>query len=408
MNKLYGIAERFTSPQGEGRHAGTLMQFIRFAGCTVGKPFSEAERNSQGLAIFQEKCTTYDDRTFACDTDYRIKERLNAIDLVGALDPRIRHVLLTGGEPLAQNLDELMQLLKKNNYTVHVETSGTVRPDLNTKWWHLFDWICVSPKKGFLDQYADLGIANEFKLLVDAEFDWELIPQSIRRKEQKISLSPINDLDKINYANVARCLEIQQQHPNVKLTLQTQNFGSKVTMLGAEEALNNQAIELYTKHDVQFVPTFPWVFVRLMPREQRLSSGLWVPDNAKDKQHKPMQEGIVLITWEPCDGKQSDYKPGDHVTFQHWVGMPMPGWDERYYRVVPEMIRPDRGIDWNGIICGKINYATSIEADLIAALNTEFGISEDDAKLRMRNILEQFDVIRKPKQGKMLSGVSAG
>lgn len=219
----FPIANRFRSPQGEGRNTGMLMQFIRFAGCTVGKPFpKEAYYGNDALPIYTEQCTTYDGRKFACDTDYRVKERMTVTQLVDwASEANIETVLFTGGEPLMHKLEPLMVGLKQIGMAIHVETSGTIKPDLNEAWWRMFDWICVSPKKGFLDVYADMGLANEFKLLVDEDFNWRDVPESIKRKSRKISLSPVNDEHTINQKNMQRCLELQRQHPLVRLTQQS-------------------------------------------------------------------------------------------------------------------------------------------------------------------------------------------
>lgn len=218
---IYPIAEMFVSPQGEGRYTGTLMQFIRFAGCSVGKPFTAAEREADQLPIYQEKCTTWDGRNFACDTDYRVKERLTVRKIVEwCMTHDVRYVLLTGGEPLMHKLAPLLKGLKKEGFEIHVETSGTIKPDLNDFYWQMLNWVCVSPKKGFLDAYASLNIANEFKLLVDEHFNWDNVPDSIKRKTAKISFSPINDEHNINQENVQRCLELQRQHPSARVTMQ--------------------------------------------------------------------------------------------------------------------------------------------------------------------------------------------
>lgn len=219
--EVYPIAEMFVSPQGEGRYTGTMMQFIRFAGCTVGKPFTEAERTASDLPIYQEKCTTYDGRSFPCDTDYRVKERLSVHEIVKwTLSHNVKFVLFTGGEPLMRDIAPLTKALKREGFDIHVETSGTIKPDLNQPFWKMLDWICVSPKKGFLDAYADMGIANEFKILVDGDFDWDKVPASIRRKPSKICFSPINDEHSINRENVARCLKLMELYPETRITHQ--------------------------------------------------------------------------------------------------------------------------------------------------------------------------------------------
>jgi len=217
---VYPISELFVSPQGEGRFTGTLMQFIRFAGCSVGKPYKPDEHVGD-FPIYYEKCTAYDGRTFTCDTDFRVKERLTVPKILEwATSHNVGFILLTGGEPLMRDVAPLVRALKKQGFDIHVETSGTIRPDLNQSFWKALDWICVSPKKGFWDQYADMGIANEFKLLVDEHFEWENIPKSIQRKPNKICLSPINDTGSINDANLQRCLALQREHTEVRVTQQ--------------------------------------------------------------------------------------------------------------------------------------------------------------------------------------------
>src|SRR6266851_2143166 len=123
---LYPVAERFVSVQGEGQFTGTSMAFVRFVGCSVGKQVCHA-----------------------CDTDF---ERLlpwrggglySTSNLLVWSHP-IKHVLLTGGEPLDQDLRELVHVLLENNRTVHIETSGTKRL------WDYMEgpnvWITCSPK----------------------------------------------------------------------------------------------------------------------------------------------------------------------------------------------------------------------------------------------------------------------
>src|SRR5271170_6427812 len=91
-DKKYPVSEIFTSIQGEGVYTGTVMTFIRLAGCSVGKKIAEkdraivnqkAEHFSQPPGVelkpnhlsvlkpYTEICTLYDGREFLCDTDFR-------------------------------------------------------------------------------------------------------------------------------------------------------------------------------------------------------------------------------------------------------------------------------------------------------------------------------------------------
>jgi 7-carboxy-7-deazaguanine synthase (Cx14CxxC type) len=51
-----------------------------------------------------------------------------------------KYVVLTGGEPLLQVDAPLILALHKLNFTIAVETNGTITPPSG------IDWICVSPK----------------------------------------------------------------------------------------------------------------------------------------------------------------------------------------------------------------------------------------------------------------------
>lgn len=110
----------FATLQGEGHLSGARMVFVRFAGCSVG-------------------CV-------GCDTDYRLHERVELIELVRrirAATPyglRDRWVWLTGGEPLDQpNLRHLLRALKAEGYSTALATSGHKRAI------DPVDWLSVSP-----------------------------------------------------------------------------------------------------------------------------------------------------------------------------------------------------------------------------------------------------------------------
>ena len=98
------VNEIFHSIQGESRHAGRPCVFIRLTGCNL--------------------------RCAWCDTAYAFEE---GIDLsVGSVLERIgpfatRYVLVTGGEPLAQEgAADLIGELCDRGYEVAVETGGSL------------------------------------------------------------------------------------------------------------------------------------------------------------------------------------------------------------------------------------------------------------------------------------------
>jgi 7-carboxy-7-deazaguanine synthase len=224
----YPIAEVFTAPQGEGKHVGRLMCFIRLAGCTVGTRYPAQEYNNDGnhsglFPIYTNECHLFDGRTFACDTDYVKKKALSVWELVaevkagGALT-----VCISGGEPLIHDIFPLVKLLAQCNYQVHLETSGTIllTPNIVQAFMKMTH-IAISPKLGFRDEYAKF--AHEVKLLVDENFNWEAVP-AILKTNKNMYFQPINGEHTISEENLNLCLKLQQEHPHVSLSLQAHKF----------------------------------------------------------------------------------------------------------------------------------------------------------------------------------------
>jgi len=99
MNQMYKVNEIFDSVQGEGVHSGVPATFIRTQGCPVGCAW--------------------------CDTKYTWSEGgewMSARQIVEKVNNH--HVVITGGEPLLWNLDDMLSSLAEHNHYVQVETSG--------------------------------------------------------------------------------------------------------------------------------------------------------------------------------------------------------------------------------------------------------------------------------------------
>ncbi|MEI2750605.1 MAG: hypothetical protein V9E88_17840 [Ferruginibacter sp.] len=77
-------------------------------------------------------------------------------------------VVITGGEPLMHNLDELTASLQQAGFETNIETSGA--HPLSGNW----DWICLSPKKFKAPLPGILPVANELKVVIfnKSDFDW--------------------------------------------------------------------------------------------------------------------------------------------------------------------------------------------------------------------------------------------
>ncbi len=104
----YKVVERFVSINGEGRKAGELAVFIRFAGCNLNCSYCDTKWAN-------EKDVPYEEFTEEELYDY-IKRT------------EIKNVTLTGGEPLIiEDIDKLLLSLSLDDeLNVEVETNGSV------------------------------------------------------------------------------------------------------------------------------------------------------------------------------------------------------------------------------------------------------------------------------------------
>ena len=150
------VMETFYSLQGEGFHQGKAAYFIRLGGCDVGCFWCDV-KESWDEASHQQKTIEQ------IIEEAKLLIRPQSINLD---DNPI--IVITGGEPLLHNLDELTKSLQQNNFKTHLETSGS--SSLSGFW----NWICLSPKK-FKEPLPEVfAAANELKIIVynKNDFNW--------------------------------------------------------------------------------------------------------------------------------------------------------------------------------------------------------------------------------------------
>ncbi len=135
----YAVKEMFLTLQGEGVNAGRRAVFIRFAGCNLWS--GREEDRATAICRF-------------CDTEFvgvdgaggaRFADAAALVDAACAHWGPVRDnrfVVLTGGEPMLQVDDALVDALHAAGFRIAIETNGTlaVHPGI--------DWVCVSPKAG--------------------------------------------------------------------------------------------------------------------------------------------------------------------------------------------------------------------------------------------------------------------
>jgi 7-carboxy-7-deazaguanine synthase (Cx14CxxC type) len=201
----YAVKELFKSLQGEGAQSGRAAVFCRFSGCNL---WSGREQDRASAA-----CTF-------CDTDFVGTDgqgggRFADADALACAVERIwgssrerRYVVLTGGEPLLQVDERLIEALHERGFTIAVETNGTEPAPKG------LDWICVSPK-------------GEARLVLTSGDELKLVYPQHNAPPHKFEhlafehfwLQPMDGPDRSSAAQaaVAYCL----QHPRWRVSLQT-------------------------------------------------------------------------------------------------------------------------------------------------------------------------------------------
>jgi organic radical activating enzyme len=141
------VMEHFYTLQGEGFHQGRAAYFIRLGGCDVGCVWCDVKDSWD--ASKHPKLTI---------ESLKVKVKETPAEIV----------VITGGEPLMHNLDELTHELQQGGLKTHIETSGAY--PLSGSW----DWICVSPKKFKAPLPEVLPYANELKVIIfnKSDFAW--------------------------------------------------------------------------------------------------------------------------------------------------------------------------------------------------------------------------------------------
>jgi 7-carboxy-7-deazaguanine synthase len=206
----YLVKEIIYTLQGEGAQSGRAAVFCRFAGCNL---WSGHERD-RDTAVCR-----------FCDTDFVGTDGPNGGEFASAgevVDAIVRQwpsvatnakgakplVVCTGGEPLLQMDDRLIEALHERGFEIAVETNGTLPLPVG------IDWSCVSPKAGTA---LRLFAGDELKLIY---------PQAGAEPEQfedldfrHFFLQPMDgpELSRNTRLAVDYCLA----HPRWRISLQT-------------------------------------------------------------------------------------------------------------------------------------------------------------------------------------------
>ncbi len=202
----YAVKEIFLTLQGEGVHAGRRAVFLRFAGCNLWT--GREEDRASAVCQF-------------CDTDFVGMDGENGgrfeaealaakvAELWGAGNEH-RYVVITGGEPMLQVDDAIVEALHDKGFTIAIESNGTITAHPG------IDWVCISPKAGSnVVQHA----GDELKLVwpqrgsdTDAMEGWNF---------KNFLIQPMDSGDEsLNRVNVEAATQFVNANPKWRLSLQ--------------------------------------------------------------------------------------------------------------------------------------------------------------------------------------------
>ena len=201
----YAVKEIFLTLQGEGVNAGRRAVFVRFAGCNLWS--GREQDRASAICRF-------------CDTDFVGTDGLGGgkFATADALAAEVamhwgagterRFVVLTGGEPMLQIDDAIVDALHRQGFTIAVESNGTLpaHPGI--------DWLCISPKAG---SEVVQRAGDELKLVwpqpgsdADAMEAWDFA---------HFLVQPMDDAR--GAENVAAAVDFAMARPKWRLSLQT-------------------------------------------------------------------------------------------------------------------------------------------------------------------------------------------
>lgn len=196
MSQKLPVMERFYTIQGEGVHSGCPAYFIRLAGCDVGCVWCDVKDswNAEEHPLLS------------------VEELINDVVHAGA-----NRVIITGGEPLMHDLQELTVGLRSNAIAVHLETSG-VHP-MSGEW----NWITFSPKKFKRPTEEIFQRAHEMKVIVFHPSDIAWAEELSKKLNSECSLLLQPEWER-SEEMLPLIMNFITSHPQWRLSLQTHKY----------------------------------------------------------------------------------------------------------------------------------------------------------------------------------------
>lgn len=206
----YSVKEMYYTLQGEGAHSGRPAVFLRFAGCNLWS--GREEHRAEAVCRF-------------CDTQFVGVDGPGGGKFDTPADLAVKvagfwpgstedaYVVCTGGEPLLQLDDALIEALHTAGFEIGVESNGTISAPAG------IDWLCISPKGNAPLQQVT---GNELKLVFPQQ-EAAAQPESFAELEfQHFYLQPLDGEE--TDANTKKVVDYCLRNPQWKLSMQTHKY----------------------------------------------------------------------------------------------------------------------------------------------------------------------------------------
>lgn len=190
------LVEDFYTIQGEGYHTGKPAYFIRLGGCDVGCKWCDAK-------------FTWNPKLFPpVDVD-QIVDRASSYPA--------QAIVVTGGEPFLYPLDYLTDRLHAKGLKIFLETSGSHAPSGG------FDWVCLSPKRQQPPVAEAYGLADELKVIIETEADFEWAEANAAKVGENCMLFMQPEWSRYEEL-IPQIVEYVKRNPRWNISVQTHKF----------------------------------------------------------------------------------------------------------------------------------------------------------------------------------------
>ena len=193
---LLPLVEDFYTIQGEGFHTGKPAYFIRLGGCDVGCKWCDAKYTWNPKLYPPTNIEVVVERAVAC---------------------KAQSIVITGGEPLLYPLECLTEQLKARGLQIFLETSGS-HPFSGT-----FDWVCLSPKRKQAPLEEAYGKADELKVIIETDEDFEWAEQNAAKVGEKCLLYLQPEWSQ-SEKMIGAIVEYAKNNPKWSISIQSHKF----------------------------------------------------------------------------------------------------------------------------------------------------------------------------------------